>query len=318
MAGRTIPLSIGRRLRFSQLELVHEVADAGNLAEAAKRLHLSRAAVSKAIKELERSLGQVLFERSRQGMQPTAAGLRVAKHARLLVNELRHLTEEVASEGPSGASLLRIGMPPFVAEHVAPAVLRRLRDAAPAAVAGVQLHEGRLHSLIEQLLRGEIDAVLSLYSPRAVDALDLSMLDIRRIAAVPMAVVASPELGVRPKQRQHWRELLRHPWILPPTSTHQRRSLDEMFTASGSRAPSPAVETGSLAASVQLAAAGLGLAVVPLRAAAAEIDAGRLVVLPVQPALPRTVVALMMRKVSAIYMDALQALDAAAAGLRGA
>jgi DNA-binding transcriptional LysR family regulator len=312
-APSSVPLSIGRRLRFSQLELVHEVAECGNLAEAAQRLHITRAGVSKAIKELERSLGQVLFERSRQGMTPTAAGLRVAKHARLLVNELRHLTEEVAATGASAGGLLRLGMPPFVAEHVAPAVLRRLRDGAGGAVDTIQVHEGRLHSLIEQLLRGEVDAVLSLYSPRAVDALDLSMLDIRPFLKVPMVVIASPQLGV-PRKKHRWPDLLRYPWILPPASTHQRRSLDEMFTARGNRAPAPAVESGSLAANVRLASAGLGLAVVPLLAAEAEIKAKRLVVVDVGPALPETVVALMYRRVSAIYMDALRALDAAVTG----
>jgi DNA-binding transcriptional LysR family regulator len=306
-----VPRSLGRRLRFAQLELVHEVAECGNLAEAAARLHLTRAAVSKAVKELERTLGQVLFERSQQGMRPTAAGLRVAKHARLLVNELRHLTEDVAS--PGGGGVLRIGMPPFVAEHVAPGLLQRLHAHGGGAVEAIQLHEGRLHSLIEQLLRGEVDAVLSLYSPRAVDALDLSMLDIRPFLAVPMVAIASPQLRVPPR-RHRWADLLRYPWILPPASTHQRRSFDEMFTARGSRAPAPAVESGSLAANVQLAVAGLGLAVVPRQAAAAAIEAGRVQVVDVRPALPETAVALMYRRVSAIYMDSLRALDAAVRG----
>lgn len=312
MADSGVPRSIGRRLRFSQLELVHEVAEAGNLAEAAQRLHISRAAVSKAIKELERSLGQVLFVRSRQGMSPTAAGVRVAKHARLLVNDLRHLTDEVAATPRGTGSLLRIGMPPFIAEYVAPALLRNLQEVAPGAVACIQLLEGRLQSLIEQLLRGEVDAILSLYAPRAVDALDLSMLDIRLLAPVPMIVVAAPRLQVGAK-RHRWTDLLEHPWILPPSNTHQRRSIDEMFTARGNPPPSPAVETGSLAASVQLAVAGLGLAVVPLRAAELDMAAGRLLAVDVRPVLPQTVVALMMRKLSAIYMDTLQALNAAAA-----
>ncbi len=266
--------------------------------------------MSKAIKELEKSLGQILFERSRQGMVPTAAGLRVARHARLLVNELRHLTDETSvSSGVSG-SLLRIGMPPYVAEHFAPAILRRVRELSNGAVAGIQLHEGRLQSLIEQLLRGEIDALLSLYSPRAVDAMDLSMLDIRTVANVPMVVVAAPELGIA-RTRKRWAHLAIQPWILPPHNTHQRRSLDGMFTSSGSRAPIPMVETSSLSACVQLAAEGLGLAAVPLGAAQAAIDSGRLTVVDVRPSMPETVIALMMRKVSAIYLDSLRVLDAA-------
>ncbi|ROZ71308.1 LysR substrate-binding domain-containing protein [Ramlibacter sp. WS9] len=66
-------------------------------------------------------------------------------------------------------------------------------------------------------------------------------------------------------------------------------------------------------ACVRLASAGLGLAVVPLQAAQSEIAAGRLQVIDVRPALPQTTVVLMYRKVSAIYMDAIQMLDDAVA-----
>lgn len=308
----TVALSIGRRLRFAQLEFVHEVVECGSLGEAALRLHISRAAVSKSIKELERSLGQTLFERSSKGMAPTAIGLRVAKHAKLLINELRHLTDEVDAGARTHAGVLRIGMPAFIAEHIAPAILARLALRMAPAESTLQLHEGRLIPLIEQLLRGEIDAALALYAPRAVDAMDLSMLSIRPCFAVPMAVVAASAMGIAPRRHQ-WRDLRSHPWILPPASTHQRRSVDEMFTARGARAPRPVVETGSLVASVKLASAGLGLAVVPLQAAQTELAAGRLQSIDVRPALPETTVVLMYRKVSAIYMDAIQMLDDAVA-----
>lgn len=301
---------VNRRLRFAQLELMHEVVESGNLADAARRLHMTRAGVSKAIKELERSLGQELFHRSRTGMAPTAAGLRVAKHARLLINELHHLRDDAISAAGEGAGVLRVGMSPFVGEHFAPDVLLRLRRQPGGAVHAVEIQEGRLHALIERLLKGEVDAVLSLYAPRAVDGLDLSMLSIRSFAAVPMEVVASPDLGLTGKQHR-WQDLLIYPWILPPASTHQRRSFDEMFTARGHRAPVPAVESGSLSANVRLAAAGLGLALVPQQAAQADIASGRLQVIKVRPALPPTVVALLHRKVSTIYMDALRALEAA-------
>ncbi|HSV53107.1 MAG TPA: LysR family transcriptional regulator [Burkholderiaceae bacterium] len=308
----TVPRSIGRRLRFAQLEFVNEVAACGNLGEAALRLHISRAAVSKSIKELERSLGQVLFDRSSKGMVPTAMGLRVARHARLLVNELRQLTDEVAANATTVPGLLRIGMPAFIAEHVAPPILRRLADRIAPLPASIQLNEGRLVPLVEQLLRGEIDAAIALYAPRAVDAMDLSMLSIRTCVVVPMVVVAAPMLGIAAR-RHRWPDLLSHPWILPPASTHQRRSVDEMFTARGDRAPRPVIESGSLVANVRLASAGLGLAVVPLQAAQSEIAAGRLQIIDVRPALPQTTAVLMYRKVTAIYMDAIQMLDDAVA-----
>jgi len=306
-----IARSLGRRLRFSQLEMVSEVAAAGSLGEAAARLHISRAAVSKAIKELERTLGQVLFERSRQGMVPTPAGQRVAKHAQLLANDLRQLTEEMAASPASGALPLRIGMPAFVAQHVAPPMLRRLAD---RGLARVQLHEGRLLELIERLIKGEVDAVLALYAPRAVDGLDLSSLEVRPFLEVPIVVVASPALRV-PRRRLRWGQLVGAPWVLPPASTHLRRSVDEMFSASGVAPPAGTIESGSLAANVHLAAQGLGLAAVPLAAAQAEIAARRLHIVETTTVLPPTHVALMYRKVSAIYLDAIRLLDEAVGDL---
>lgn len=306
----TTPRPINRRLRFAQLELMHEVAECGNLAEAALRLHMTRAGVSKAIKELERTLGQELFHRSRTGMTPTAAGLRVARHARLLINELHQLTDDVTHATRGEGAVLRLGMPPFVAERIAPRVLLRFRERTAGTPYAVEVHEGRLHDLIERLLRGEVDAVFSLYAPRAVDGLDLSMLSIRPIASVPMVAVAAPCLGL-PAKSMHWNDLLPCPWILPPSSTHLRRSLDEMFTARGHRAPVPAVESGSLSANVRLAAEGLGLAVVPQQAAERELASGELHVVNVRPALPPTMVALLYRKVSMIYMDSLQILNSA-------
>ena len=304
------PRSLGRRVRFAQLELVLEVAAVGNLADVARKLHMTRAGVSKSIKELEGSLGQLLFDRSQSGMRLTAAGARVAKHAQLVVNELQHLTDEanqVSEE--SGGGLLRIGLQPFVGEYVLPAVLSRLRGGRSMQPV-VQLHEGRLLALIERLLQGELDALLVLYAPRAVDGLDLSMLDIRPVRAVPMEVIASPALPLA-QRRYKWADLRNERWVLPPASTHQRRSIDAMFSARGSRPPVAVIESPSFATNVELAVAGMGIAVVPRESAARRLASGDLRVLDVGPKLPETRVALIHRKVSAIYMDALKELSAA-------
>lgn len=300
--------NLSRRLRLNQLELVDEVARTGSLGEAAKGLHLTRAAVSKSLRELETLLGAPLFLRSVQGMTPTPAGLKVARHARLLLNELEHMRQELAGGVTTGEVRLRLGMPPYVAAHVAPALLAQLRKTRQAKELTVHVHEGQLHALIEQLLRAELDVVMGLYAPQAVAHMDLSMLEIQPCEPVVMVVVASPALKIRRSGTKGWDELQHHPWILPHPNTHLRLSVDRMFNTLGQPAPAPAIESNSLAANVQYAAAGLGLAVVPLRNAQAEIDAGRLRVLNVQPALPPTSVVLIYRKASAIYLGVIQQL----------
>ena len=300
--------NLNRRLRLNQLQLVDEVARTGSLGEAAKGLHITRAAVSKSLRELEELLDARLFERSVQGMTPTPAGLKVARHARLLFNELEHMRQELAGGVSATAVRLRLGMPPYVATHVAPALLAKLCEARRGTELTVHVHDGQLHTLIEQLLRAELDVVMALYAPQAVAHMDLGMLEVQQFEPVAMVVVASPQLKIRVSTPWGWDALAHHPWILPHPNTHLRLSVEHMFNTLGRPAPAPTIESNSLAANVQYAVAGLGLAVVPMRSAQAEIDAGRLRVLNVRPALPPTSVVLIYRKASAIYLGVIQQL----------
>src|SRR5687767_9922196 len=88
------------RLRFSQLEMLCAVADAGGVRIAAEGLHLSAAAVSKALREIESSLEFALFDRLPRGMVTTPRGERLVAHARLLLNELQSLDVEADGKHP--------------------------------------------------------------------------------------------------------------------------------------------------------------------------------------------------------------------------
>src|SRR5262245_53395550 len=65
---------IGRRLNLRDLHIFLGVAQAGSMAQAAKRLAISQPAVSRAIAGIEHTLGVTLFDRSRQGVEPTKYG----------------------------------------------------------------------------------------------------------------------------------------------------------------------------------------------------------------------------------------------------
>src|ERR1700730_18154648 len=65
---------IGRRLKLPDLPILMAVADTGSMAKAAARLRISHPAVSKAISEIEGTLGVRLFDRGSQGAELTAYG----------------------------------------------------------------------------------------------------------------------------------------------------------------------------------------------------------------------------------------------------
>lgn len=61
-------------IEFRHIAVVHEIARAGSIARAARRLGLSQPAASELVSRLERYVGQPIFSRSRSGVRPTAFG----------------------------------------------------------------------------------------------------------------------------------------------------------------------------------------------------------------------------------------------------
>ena len=62
---------IGRHMKLQDLHVLMTVTQAGSMGKAAERLNSSQPSVSRSITELERSLGVILFDRHRQGIEPT-------------------------------------------------------------------------------------------------------------------------------------------------------------------------------------------------------------------------------------------------------
>ena len=61
-------------MNILHLKYAVEVAKAGSLSKAAEALYMNQPNLSRAIKELEASLGITLFVRSARGMVPTPEG----------------------------------------------------------------------------------------------------------------------------------------------------------------------------------------------------------------------------------------------------
>jgi DNA-binding transcriptional LysR family regulator len=75
-------------LTAADLEMVLALVRGGTLAEAAQRWGSAASTVFRALQRLEQSLGQRLFERTRQGYLPTEAASDIARHAEHIEAEL--------------------------------------------------------------------------------------------------------------------------------------------------------------------------------------------------------------------------------------
>src|SRR5215475_15537068 len=80
---------IGRRIRLRDLHIVLAVAESGSMAKASARLAISHPVVSKAISDLERTLGVRLFDRNTQGVEPTEYGKALCRCGTIVFDEMR-------------------------------------------------------------------------------------------------------------------------------------------------------------------------------------------------------------------------------------
>ena len=100
---------IGRRLRLKDLYTLQIIAEAGSMAKASRRLSLSQPAISKAIADMEHSIGTSLLDRSSRGVELTASGQLLIARSRIVFDELREGIKEIQHPSDPPRGELRIG-----------------------------------------------------------------------------------------------------------------------------------------------------------------------------------------------------------------
>lgn len=152
-----------RPFPLDQLQSFVAVVDAGSLTSGAPRVSLSQSAVSEQLRKLEDQAGQALLVRSKAGVVPTPAGLRLLAHARRLLA----LSEEAWRDlrGVALQGTLRLG----VTDYFRPADLAGLLARMQARYPGVRLQvtvqkSGEIEAAYA---RGGFDVGLTLRLPAA-------------------------------------------------------------------------------------------------------------------------------------------------------
>ncbi len=87
-----------------------EVADAGSISKAAQRLFVGQPNLSRAVRELETSLGITIFERSVKGMLPTPEGEIFLSYARKILGQIDEV-ENYYRAGHPGQQRFSISVP---------------------------------------------------------------------------------------------------------------------------------------------------------------------------------------------------------------
>jgi DNA-binding transcriptional LysR family regulator len=115
--------------RLTEMEAFATVVDQGGFTDAAKKLGISKSAVSKHVAALEARLGARLLNRTTRRVSPTEIGLAYYDRARRVLNDAGEADALVTSMQSAPSGLLRVSVATdFGVNHVAPLLGDFLRE----------------------------------------------------------------------------------------------------------------------------------------------------------------------------------------------
>jgi DNA-binding transcriptional LysR family regulator len=268
---------VTRRLKLQNLRVLDAVVRSGSMARAAGELHISQPAISKAIGELEHTLGVRLLDRGRYGVEPTAYGRALLRRSVTVFDELRESVKEIEYLTDPTAGELRIGAVEGIVAGLLPATIERLSRKHPRIVFHVPTalqHTLYTHDLRER----KLDLAIGRLTSIAEDEFKTEVLFNEQLY-----VVAGATNPWARRRRVRLAELVNEPWILAPESPSILGSLiAEAFHASGLEVPRATVLTFSLPIRNGLLASGRYLTILPGNVLRFGADYSPLKVLPIE------------------------------------
>lgn len=243
-------------LNYHHLLYFHAVAREGNVARAAAALHLTQPTVSTQIRQLERALGERLFERRGRGLALTDAGRLAYRYAEEIFALGREFQEVLAGRPSGRAARLAVGITDAVPKLVAFRLLDAVRRVADPPT--LVCRDDAPDRLLAALAAHDVDVVIA--DTPAGPATPVRVYS-HVLGACGVTVFGTPDLAAAHRDGFPG-SLDGAPFLLPTVDAAVRRELDLWFERIAVR---PSVQ-GELADSALLKTfgqAGVGLFVAP-------------------------------------------------------
>jgi DNA-binding transcriptional LysR family regulator len=292
---------------LAQVEGFVETARRRNLSRAAEVLHVTQPALTARLQALEAELGVTLFIRGRRGMSLTDAGRAFLPYAERALLALDDGAGHLADLGRGGTGELVLGAAPAISTYVLPSLLVRFTDRYPRVRLSVRT--GHSEEILEMALRREIDLGL-------VRELRHPEIESRLIYEDQLLLVVNADHPFAGRASIGLDEIATVRLILfDRTSSYY--DLTNAFFREAGVAPNGVIELDNIDAAKEMVGHGLGTALLPQIAVAAELADGRLRAVTIGDAAPikRRVVAIRRRDLGAMtgpvagFVDVLDAID---------
>ncbi len=293
---------------LAQVEGFLEVARLGNLSRAAVALFVTQPALTARLHSLEEEIGEPLFVRTRRGMELTDAGRAFLPYAERALTSLRDGRELVTEISRGAAGELVLGAAPAVSTYVLPGLLVRFTARYPKV--RLIVRTGHSEQIVEMAVRNEIQVGL-------IRELHHPLIEIRPLYDDELVLVSHADHPFATARRISLEQMSDARLILFDRTSSYYDLTNSMFREAGV-APRGVMELDNIDAAKKMVEQGLGVALLPHTAVAAELAAGTLTPIAILGAKPirRQIVAIRRRDaepprgVVAGFYDILSEIDA--------
>ncbi len=248
-------------MNLRQLHYAVLLAESGSFSHTAEKQGITQPALSKHILSLEKELGVQLFDRTKNPVQLTAAGEYFIREAKGLLYKEDMLLRSMDQFRVGDKGQLVIGITPFRSSYLIPDVVKKVREKFPGVT--VKLVEGGSEQIRHGAAEGKFDfAVVNL-------PVDETLMDIRPIEPDRLALVMSDDLysshaEVHGKDKISFTECSSLPFVVLGAGQEMRRLFDKLCASSGI-SPDIVCEVNNIITASEVAATGVGAALLPMQ-----------------------------------------------------
>lgn len=259
-------------MNLNALRVFAAVVEHRGFSPAARAIHVSQPAVSKAVRDLERRGGLPLVERGGRGLRLTEAGEVLYEHARRIFALERAAEEELRARRGLEAGALHVGASTTITTYLLPPLLAEFARRHP----GVELRvtSANTRSIVASLRAYELDVAL-VEGPVAGD----------EIVVTPwrddeLVIVAAPGHPFAKRDDVDAGELEDERFLLREPGSGTREVVEAAFASAGIELRRT-VQFGSTEVIKESVTAGLGIAAVSRAALMDELALEKLRIIPV-------------------------------------
>jgi LysR family transcriptional regulator, hydrogen peroxide-inducible genes activator len=275
-------------ITLRQLRYLTSLARHRHFGRAAADCAVTQPALSMQVRALEREIGTELVERRPGEIALTDTGLDVAQRAEQILTATRDLVD-FARHRDVLSGRLALGIIPTLAPYILPRVLPHLQAKYPQL--RLEVRETQTKLLLDELTRGELDAVMLALPADGADMETLALFDDAFLLAVPAADVLSARSRVGVEDVDQGRLILLE-------EGHCLRDQALAFCATSRRDAPAGLGATSLATVMQMVANGYGVTLLPEVAVDAEVRDKRVKLLRFSAPEPARTIGLAWRRTS--------------------